>query len=161
MGRFNPKGTVALHWFDAVDTPVSLAAITQLELTTDGTSIIGVNNSEIIYSSSGWAGSPSVVDAPDWGNLKTGNVEGETTYGLGTYGWYLDDTEANNVIRALLTEGTEGYVVYSPAGTAVASPYVIRTVKVLDNVLDEPDGTAASWMASFSQGTPVSGIWAA
>lgn len=159
MARQAIPGNAGFHFLETAPATIGSIAVATEIGAGDTTDLSGTADEEAIFAHSGWTPNVSTTDVPDYLSLKTGNIEGRTTYQVGQFQLYWDET--THPIYTAMTEGTTGTVVISPSGAATGNDYTAYpSAKILVRAFDENEAVV-SYSLFISYGTPVDGIFVA
>lgn len=149
MARFMRKGITRVYYCPTI---ANLTAPTVAEITA------GTELTSQIAEINGFTFTNNPIDTPDMGNAFVSKIPGEDTVDTSSFRFYED--KSSNPIRTVLAKGTNGYIVFFPAGTVGASVATgdkaeVWPVTIASNARTYSAGNeAASYMVVASNTAP-------
>lgn len=157
MARQAIPGNAEFHFLETAPGSMTGIAVATEIGAGDTTALLGTADEEALFAHSGWTPNSSTTDVPDYLSLKTGNIEGRTTYQVGMFQFYWD--EASHPIYTAMTEGLTGTVVVSPSGATSGNSYTAYpAAKILVRAFDENEAVQ-TYSLMIAYGTPVDGTF--
>lgn len=114
------------------------------------------SDGECLADMSEWKKTVNTIPIPDGCSLQTATIGGETSPGIDTLTYYLDDT--TTPIKDLLVVGYTGYIILAPYGVVAGQRCTTCLVTVLASQPDyEIANQGATFTVTFSKASQTEG----
>lgn len=147
--RYLPRGTRQYYFLTTAIDPTSPTR-TELDAGTD------VTGEMVDGGITGFSVSPSTVEAPDLGSLKTPKVSGPQSVDDASIAFYTSKT--GDDVRTLFTDGDTGLIVIFPEGDHTGGKMDIWPITVQTDTLDQDTSKVGQTVVSFACDVPTKGV---